>query len=138
MKPGFSHKSLPVEITERNTLILLEDVYYVDKKGNTHMAEKGFEFDGASIHRFFWRIITHPFSAKIVLPALFHDNKYKHGFLPKKESDDLFDECMEVDNKLPKWKQRVVYWAVDCCGDKAWENHRKNDIMHNTKKEEST
>ena len=133
---GFSHKRLPVEITEKNTLILLEDICYTDKKGNIHQAKKGFEFDGASIHRFFWRIITHPFSAKIVLPALFHDNDYKNGVRSKETSDNMFKESMEVDDKLPKWKQAVVYLAVDCCGDKAWKNHRKNDIINQTKKEE--
>jgi len=128
----FSHESLPVEITPNDTLILLEEFWYIDKMGKKHCVKKGFEFDGASIHKFFWRLLTHPFSSKIVRSACLHDNGYKNGEIPKEENDDLFYETMEYEDRLPEWKQYSIYKAVDCCGNKAWENHRKNDIINIT------
>jgi len=125
MIPSFSHENLPVEITKNDTLILLEDFFYIDKNGKKHEVEKGFEFDGASIHKFFWRIITHPFSSKIVRSACLHDKGYRSGRLPKEETDDLFKETMEVEDRLSNWKQYSVYKAVDCCGEEAWDKHRK-------------
>ena len=127
MKYGFSHENLPVAITAKGTLILTENFHYIDKRGIKHEVNKGFEFDGASIPKFFWRLITHPFSSKIVRPAMLHDFGYRFGNRTKDKEDSMFKEMMEFENRLPIWKQKAIYQAVDKFGQSSWDKNRAND-----------
>lgn len=103
---------------------------------------KGFIFDGASIPRFFWRIVGHPFSPRFLLPALIHDalfgkisdkvKIYKDGnllkseqaneFFDRKKTDIIFEELLELENN--NWfTKRVMYRAVRTGG---WAKFRKS------------
>lgn len=77
---------------------------------------KGFIFDGASIPRFFWRIVGHPFHPKRVIAALVHDalfgkidgrvkiwiggylldNERAMKFFDRKKTDQVFQALLQA------------------------------------------
>ena len=61
---------------------------------------KNFEFDGASIPRFFWRVIGTPFAPDVIIAALVHDYLYKHGHelgISRKEADTIFRSILRYE-----------------------------------------
>ena len=77
---------------------------------------KGFIFDGASIPRFFWRVVGHPFHPKRVIAALVHDalfgkingrvkiwiggylidNERAMKFFDRKKTDQVFEGLLKA------------------------------------------
>tara|TARA_R100000655_G_scaffold14219_2_gene31798 strand:- start:241 stop:744 length:504 start_codon:yes stop_codon:yes gene_type:complete len=104
-----------------------------------------FIFDGASIPRFFWRVVGFPLSPKFIVAALIHDvlfgkidNRVKiweEGKLLKSdEAEHLFDQknCDIVfrgilyEEKNSGWKVRSMYRALRVAGRFCF---RKSDNM---------
>jgi len=81
--------------------------------------QPGFTFDGASIPRFFWRVIGHPFTGLTVPAALVHDALYATHRLPKHVADVLFRNLL-IQNGVPPWRAKTMYQAVDRFGGKAY------------------
>lgn len=92
----------------------------------------GLETDGASIPRFFWRLIGHPMMPVYVEAAVIHDAGYVNklewcrkngGWLveehTRKEVDDLFLHLMEALG-LSWWRRRMMYLAVRWFGGGHW------------------
>lgn len=52
---------------------LLERLRYVDSAGQEYWVPFDFSTDGASIPRFFWRVIGHPMHLDFVAAAVIHD-----------------------------------------------------------------
>ncbi len=95
---------------------------------------KDFEFDLASIPRFFWRFVA-PFELSIAAP-LIHDYLYRYqGKIPskyisddhiftRKQADKIFLHLM-IDEGVPNWKAKIAYRAVRIFGRRAWNKHKK-------------
>lgn len=92
-------------------MILQQDFSFVDKKGKTWTAPKGLVFDGASIPKFFWRVIGSPFVGNFRRGAVIHDSYYSNLEEPKKDVDNMFYEAMLVDG-VSKWRAKAMYQAV--------------------------
>ncbi len=89
----------------------------------------GFEFDLASIPRWFWWAIA-PFELSVAAPLL-HDFIYQHGGrLPdgsvqpprtytRQEADRVFRDIM-VHEGVPGWRRTIAYAAVRAFGWTGW------------------
>lgn len=57
----------------KDNLLHLEQDYVFYFSGKTYLIEKDFEWDGASIPRFFWRLVGGPFVPQFWRASLEHD-----------------------------------------------------------------
>jgi hypothetical protein len=84
----------------RNRWILENSItYYVGEEWSTDriIIPAWYEFDGASIPKFFWSLVGHPMDTQVLRAALVHDyiytNERRRG---RKQADDIFLEAMLV------------------------------------------
>lgn len=83
---------------------------------------KGFVSDGASIPRFAWSIVGHPFSGYLAA-AVVHDYLYRKGSVPlcsRKDADKVLRDLMRTLGY--GWiKARTFYFAVRVAGWRSWK-----------------
>jgi len=117
-------------------------------RGFTFIIPKGFIFDGASIPRLFWNMLSP--SGYLFLAGLFHDFPYKYGFvyiysavesfdgdnrriikcwLNQKESDYRFEAMADKICMGAKFFTAVAYKSLRAFGFIAWNKHRKKDSL---------
>ncbi len=85
-----------------------EDVYYF-------VIPKGYCYDGASIPRFFWRIIGSNTDNSFLIPALIHDVLCEnHHYInnDREFSSKVFDALLEV-AEVPAFKRFLMKNSVD-------------------------
>lgn len=76
-------------------VILQKDMAYYTSRGLI-IVPKGFESDGCSMPRLFWRIIGKPFDFLYLREAILHDWLYKKQLFDRETSDLLFREEMQT------------------------------------------
>jgi len=96
----------------------------------------GMVFDGASIPRFFWRLVGPPMREAYRPAAVLHDAAYKselqaetHTGCPvapptRKEADEIL-RLASIWRGVPSWKATVMYRAVRIGGGRAWTREHK-------------
>ena len=105
--------------------------------GPTVMLHKGFVFDGASIPRPLWGLLSP--TGLLLIPGLVHDYAYRYEFLWQLNEDDtvskykiaegrecwdtLFFEIGKEVNGLT-FIDKLAHYAVSKFGDSPWENNR--------------
>ncbi len=94
--------------------------------------KSGYQFDGASIPRFLWRLCGHPFQSPRDAAALLHDWLYSSKWFTRDIADTIYREA-QVFMGISKWKAWVEYAALRVFGDAAW-NGNGNDKMLNAEK----
>lgn len=91
-------QALPVSPYKRadgeTVVVLYADMAYYTSKGCI-VVPKGFESDGCSMPRFFWRLFGHPFDMQYLREAVLHDYLYKTQPFDRKTADLIFKEEME-------------------------------------------
>ena len=98
--------------------------FYDEESGYAITVLPGARTDGASIPRFFWRVIGGPFSGRYIAAALIHDQLYKAqgaGKFSRKAADQLFKRAM-LASGVPGWKAEVMYSAVRMGGEWALQD----------------
>jgi hypothetical protein len=74
--------------------VLQTDMAYYTSKGII-LVPKGFESDGCSMPRFFWRLFGHPFDMQYLREAILHDWLYKTQIFDRKTADLIFREELQ-------------------------------------------
>ena len=97
--------------------------------GTTLTAPAGTTTDGASIPRFFWRLIGPPMTGRYRQAAVIHDAGYTADLqwcvdgasieYDRKAVDALFLQLMKALG-VPWWRRRMMYLAVRWFGAKHW------------------
>ena len=82
--------------------------------GRIYEVPAGMEFDGASVPRALWRVVT-PFEPRVMRAALCHDYLYATGKLSKKSADNLFLHFLLQDG-VPKALAVMMHKAVHLFG----------------------
>ena len=85
----------------------------------------GFESDGASVPRLFWRLVFPPTDTRALRAAVIHDYIYRmqpEGW-DRRMADDLFFRLL-VEDGVPAWRARLAWIGVRVGGGKAWEEAR--------------
>ena len=75
----------------------------------------GFEFDGATVPRLLWSIVS-PGRPWVLRASCLHDFMYQHALKTKKIADQIFKQTL-IEDGAPPWVARVMYYAV-CAGGK--------------------
>lgn len=99
---------------------LKEEIYHTSYE--VYDVPAGFESDGASLPRFFWRLIGHPFSMDYLREAILHDYFYRTQYIPRKKADKIFLELLK--KKMP-FRCYVIYYALRAFGWIAWTINKK-------------
>ena len=94
---------------------LLEDVVFTDSKDRHWIALRGAIIDGASIPKFFWRVIGSPFVGYYRRASVIHDVYCENHLRPAQEVHDVFKEMMLADG-VPDIKAETMYNAVNTFG----------------------
>ena len=105
-------------------IILCEFGYEIGEEGSGNVINvpMGTYTDFASIPRPLWAFI--PKWGKYGNAAVIHDWLYWDQPGSRKEADDIFLQGMDV-LEVPKWKRRLIYYAVRWFGCFAWRNNQK-------------
>ena len=108
--------------------------WHFNMDGVDYVIEKGFQFDGASIPRYFWNWLSP--TGILLVPGLVHDWAYKYASLKKtdgetvpmsqKEADILFRD-IAIDVNGFKYINFTAYFMLFAFGWFAWNGHRKKD-----------
>jgi hypothetical protein len=115
---------------KRREVMLLEDVIYVLPDDRRLLIKKGFIFDGASIPRFFWRVVGHPLDPEFIRAALLHDGLYASELEEQEECDLLFEEFMEDYDDISWAKRTAMYQAVHWFGGNVWKEHSQESVLN--------
>lgn len=75
----------------------------------------GYVSDGASIPRFFWRMVGHPFSPLFVRPALVHDIRCEFKVGSWEDTHDQFYRNLRAEG-VGKTRARLMHVAVRTFG----------------------
>ncbi len=107
--------------------------HYTLKNGTKVHIPTGFVFDGASIPRAFWSILSP--TGIFFIPAILHDYAYKNDFLIYKDLDlyknkagkafwdkMFYEECLRTGNKKLAW---IAYRALQVGGWPMWNEFKK-------------
>lgn len=118
---SFTDKLELRDFSKNEFYTLKEFTYYVGSEDSDDfiVVPKGFVTDGASIPKWCWPIVGHPF-AEFRQAAVLHDYLYRNHIRTKKQADKIFLEAMEVLG-VDEWKRNVMYWAVCIGGTKSWK-----------------
>ena len=96
---------------------LLETITFTDSKGKIWTAEADSIIDGASIPRFFWRVIGSPFVGYYRRPTVFHDVYCVKRSEEFADTHWMFLEAMLADG-VPAEKAHIMYESVASFGPK--------------------
>jgi len=84
---------------------------------------EGFVSDGASVPRFFWRLLSPPIDPITLGPSIIHDWLYinaKKYHLTRKECDRWYYIAL-YRNGYPLWKCDLTYLGIRLLGWRHWE-----------------
>lgn len=98
-------------LPDGETMILLEDIHFVDTGGVRWTCKAGDWVDGASIPRFFWRIIGPPLRGKYRAASVFHDVACSKKIGNTETASNMFYDAM-IESGVCKWKACIMYLAV--------------------------
>ena len=94
---------------------LLEPVKFTDSKGLVWVAQEQSLIDGASIPKFFWRVIGSPFIGYYRRSSVIHDVYCINQTRPAQDVHDCFREMMIADG-VPDIRVETMYQAVNSFG----------------------
>ena len=78
--------------------------------------------DGASIPRFLWRVIDHPFQSDYIEVYVEPDHDYEIGKIPRKEADQKMLNGLKAKG-MGYFKRYTIYWAVRLFGWTHWNGN---------------
>lgn len=113
-------------------------IHQEDERGNVYALRQelryqdlivpiGYESDGASVPRFFWRYVFPPGDVHAMRAAFLHDYVYREhpeGWT-KKKADKMFLEVM-LEDGCKKSSAKKAYYGVKFFGGAAWRKGCKN------------
>ena len=86
----------------------------------------GFVSDGASVPRFFWRLLSPQIDPVTLAPSLAHDWLYEHGAergLTKQDCDIWYHDAL-VEQGYPMWKADLTFIGVFLFGWRRWRSKK--------------
>ena len=95
--------------------------------GKSFLIPKGFESDGASVPRFFWRLVCPPVDPHAVRAGVAHDYIYRvqPADWTRADADRMF-VCFLIEDGLPPFRAKLAYWGVRLFGGRIWRENAAN------------
>ena len=94
--------------------------------GKSFLIPRGFESDGASVPRFFWRLVCPPVDPHAVRAGVAHDYIYRKQppDWTREDADKMF-LCFLIEDGLPPSRAKLAYLGVRIFGGIAWSKNGK-------------
>lgn len=106
----------------QGNVFTLKELLTIHYAGRVLIVPIGFESDGASVPRFFWRLVFPPGDDKALRAAFAHDYLYRvHPAGWDKEFADLMFHDLLIEDGIPKIRASLAWLGVAIFGRKAWE-----------------
>ena len=121
---------------------MLIDVHQSDSMGNVYTLRQdlyvdgltvpaGFSSDGASVPRFFWRVVFPPGDQKALRAAFVHDWIYRtHPDGWSREAADMLFLKILIEDGMPKYRAALAWLGVRLFGGPAWKAGKKWHEKH--------
>jgi hypothetical protein len=113
-KHPWGYYSGPVDTrwnSDGRTMTLLNELRYVDPKGEVWLAPPGAVVDGASIPRPLWPVMGGPFEGKYRNASVLHDVSYDKRNRPPAECDRMFYDAMRCSG-VGAVEAKTMYYAL--------------------------
>ena len=94
---------------ERGDKIVLVTPLKFTFKGVEYIIPAGWESDGMSVPRFFWRTLSPKINGKTLVPSLIHDFMYENHIGTRAEADAFYKA-----NLIEKGFGKIKSWLVWC------------------------
>ena len=108
--------------SQGNVYTLLEG-FSVNWQGKKLFVPEGFKSDGASVPRFFWRIVFPPGDSRALRAAFAHDYIYRThpAGWSRLDADKMFYDLLRQDG-VPWINAKRAFGGVRLFGGSAWKN----------------
>lgn len=126
----WNHKIIPTNLRNDKLIVVCPvpkyNLYRVYKPhfyvvaGLQAMIDSGFLFDGASIPRLFWSMLTTPFNPEVLRAAGIHDHLYRTHLVSKKVADRKFRSVL-LEDGVDEESAMSMYTAVRWGGHSAYK-----------------
>ena len=90
-------------------------------KGKEYVVPVGFESDGASVPRFFWRMLSPKIYGVTLAPSIEHDFLYDQK-AETRQAVDAFYRDLLIEEGYSKWKANLTYLGVRMGGGSHWKD----------------
>lgn len=120
------HQGLPVLFLLRDggtVVMILRDIAYTTAELGPVVVPRGFESDGCSMPRLFWRMFGHPFDMRYLREAVLHDWLYRYQPCSRKTADRIFRSALV--GRVGHIRRWAIYWGLRIGGGPAWRRNRK-------------
>lgn len=110
--------------------VLTEDFYFPAKVGEWDVivhVKPGFRSDGASIPRFFWRVLGSPYDPDIIAQSIGHDALYRGEIVPRRDADLAFLLLM-AEAGVGKRRRRLLWLGVRLFGWITYLRHSTESV----------
>ena len=104
---------------ERGDIIRLVTPIRFEYNGQQCEVPAGYDSDGMSVPRFFWRSLSPKINHKTLVPSVIHDWMYEAKICTRKEADEFYYENL-IRNGFGKIKSWLVYIGVRMGGGSHW------------------
>ncbi len=116
-------QKVPCEIFAENgvtKLRTLKPIGFTGNDGKWHTIPAGYVSDGASVPRFFWRILSPAIDARTLMPSIIHDYEYEHGIGTRAGADADYRRRLQ-DNDYGIIKSSLTWIGVRIGGGRHWK-----------------
>lgn len=107
----FSGPVRAVWADDGRTMIVLDDLTYIDPDGRAWRVPAGFVTDGASIPQELWSLIGSPFTGRYRVAAVFHDAAYRTLGVARGDADNMLREA-SLELGCEHWRADAIYEGV--------------------------
>lgn len=104
-------------------VMILHDIAYITAQLGPITVPRGFESDGCSMPRLFWRTFGHPFDMRYLREAILHDWLYRYQPCDRKTADRIFRAALI--GRVGSVRRWAIYWGLRIGGWLAWRRNRK-------------
>lgn len=113
-------KILVVCPVPKYNLYRIHEPHFYVVAGLQGMIDRGFLFDGASVPRLFWSMLTTPYNPEVLRAAARHDHLYRTHLVSKKMADRHFRSVLREDG-VDEESAMSMYTAVRYGGHTAYK-----------------
>ena len=106
-------------ISDGTAFVLTEDYRVQISPQIAISIPKGYRSDGASVPRFFWRLLSPKIDMATLGPSIVHDWMYGRRWGSRADADAWYRDAL-IANKYPRWKARLTYTGLRWFGGSHW------------------
>ena len=108
----FKNKLHAEFVPGEDEITLLKNLSYYDNRSKQlFVVSSGFICNGASIPRFLWSILGHPFQSDVRRAAILHDFLYRNTIVKRKVADQMFYDAM-IEDGCEEAKAQTIHAGV--------------------------